>query len=81
MSDRGFIARHAGTILAGQLAIMGFGVTDTIVSGRYYQWKNGVLSQRRSAEMSYEQDLARALWKDSETLTHLSATEAPVRLK
>lgn len=29
------IARHAGTVLAGQLAIMAFGVTDTIVAGRY----------------------------------------------
>lgn len=35
MSDRAFIARHAATILAGQLAIMGFGVTDTLVAGRY----------------------------------------------
>ncbi|MDO4593702.1 MAG: MATE family efflux transporter, partial [Comamonadaceae bacterium] len=29
------IARHAGTVLAGQLAVMAFGVTDTIVAGRY----------------------------------------------
>lgn len=29
------IARHALTVLAGQLAIMAFGVTDTIVAGRH----------------------------------------------
>jgi MATE family multidrug resistance protein len=29
------IARHAGTVLAGQLAVMAFGVTDTVVAGRY----------------------------------------------
>ncbi|MGJ7511419.1 MATE family efflux transporter [Variovorax sp. GT1P44] len=29
------IARHAATVLVGQLAVMAFGVTDTIVAGRY----------------------------------------------
>ncbi|MCZ8096110.1 MAG: MATE family efflux transporter, partial [Acidovorax sp.] len=28
------IARHAATVLAGQLAVMAFGVTDTLVAGR-----------------------------------------------
>ena len=36
-SERGMIARHAGTVLAGQFAVMAFGVTDTIVAGRYAQ--------------------------------------------
>lgn len=35
MRELATIARHAGTVLAGQLAIMAFGVTDTIVAGRY----------------------------------------------
>ncbi len=35
MSELSTIARHALTVLAGQLAIMAFGVTDTIVAGRY----------------------------------------------
>src|SRR5574344_2838551 len=35
MSELAIIARHAGTVLAGQLAVMAFGVTDTIVAGRY----------------------------------------------
>ena len=35
MSELRVIARHAGTVLAGQLAVMAFGVTDTLVAGRY----------------------------------------------
>lgn len=35
MHELATIARHAGTVLAGQLAIMAFGVTDTIVAGRF----------------------------------------------
>ncbi|QHI96948.1 MATE family efflux transporter [Xylophilus rhododendri] len=31
----GAIARHALTVLAGQMAVMAFGLTDTIVAGRY----------------------------------------------
>lgn len=29
------IGRHAGTVLLGQLAIMAFGVADTVIAGRY----------------------------------------------
>ena len=35
MSELRTIGRHAGTVLVGQLATMAFGVTDTIVAGRY----------------------------------------------
>lgn len=38
------IARHAGTVLAGQFAVMAFGVTDTIVAGRYAQGALAALS-------------------------------------
>jgi multidrug resistance protein, MATE family len=43
-SERGLIARHAGTVLAGQLAVMAFGVTDTIVAGRYAEGALAALS-------------------------------------
>ncbi len=43
-SERGIIARHAGTVLAGQLATMAFGVTDTIVAGRFSQASLAALS-------------------------------------
>lgn len=35
MSELRTIARHAGTVLVGQLATMAFGVTDTVIAGRY----------------------------------------------
>ena len=35
MTERVHILRHAGTILVGQLAVMAFGITDTIVAARY----------------------------------------------
>jgi MATE family multidrug resistance protein len=44
LSERGIIARHAGTVLAGQLATMAFGITDTIVAGRYSQQALAALS-------------------------------------
>ncbi len=34
-SERTTIVRHAGTVLVGQLAVMAFGITDTIVAGRF----------------------------------------------
>lgn len=44
MSEARVIVRHAGTVLIGQLAVMAFGVTDTIVSGRYAQEALAALS-------------------------------------
>ena len=35
MSERRLILNHALTVLIGQLAVISFGVTDTIVAGRY----------------------------------------------
>ena len=35
MSELRLISRHAGTILVGQLAVMGFGVADTVIAGRH----------------------------------------------
>jgi len=37
VSELRTIARHASTVLVGQLAVMAFSVTDTIVAGRYSQ--------------------------------------------
>ena len=35
MSELKLISRHAGTILVGQLAVMAFGVADTVIAGRH----------------------------------------------
>ncbi|HMA09839.1 MAG TPA: MATE family efflux transporter [Ramlibacter sp.] len=44
MSELRIIARHAGTVLVGQLAVMAFGVTDTVVAGRYSEQALAALS-------------------------------------
>ncbi|MBC7438300.1 MAG: MATE family efflux transporter [Bdellovibrionales bacterium] len=44
MSDLKIISRHAGTVLVGQLAVMAFGVTDTIVAGNYSESALAALS-------------------------------------
>ncbi len=46
------IARHAGTVLVGQLATMAFGVTDTIVAGRYAEASLAALSVGSAIYMS-----------------------------
>ncbi|WP_295856374.1 MATE family efflux transporter [uncultured Xylophilus sp.] len=38
------IARHAVTVLAGQLAVMAFGVTDTVMAGRHSETSLAALS-------------------------------------
>jgi MATE family multidrug resistance protein len=35
MKELRIIGRHTGTVLVGQLAIMAFGVADTVIAGRY----------------------------------------------
>ncbi|CAM3325978.1 MATE family efflux transporter [Polaromonas hydrogenivorans] len=35
MSEIRLVSRHAATILVGQLAVMAFGVADTVIAGRY----------------------------------------------
>ena len=44
MSERGTLIRHAATVLVGQLAVMAFGVTDTIVAGRHAEASLAALS-------------------------------------
>ncbi|UCV00850.1 MATE family efflux transporter [Acidovorax radicis] len=44
MSELSTITRHATTVLAGQLAVMAFGVIDTIVAGRYGESSLAALS-------------------------------------
>jgi MATE family multidrug resistance protein len=44
MSELRTISRQAGTVLVGQLAVMAFGVTDTVIAGRYSPHALAVLS-------------------------------------
>ncbi len=52
MSELGIIARHAGTVLIGQLAVMAFGVADTLIAGRYSPQALAVLSLASSIYIS-----------------------------
>ena len=52
MSELRTIARHAGTVLAGQLATIAYGVTDTMVAGRYAQSSLAALSVGSALYMS-----------------------------
>ncbi len=52
MSELRTISRHAGTVLVGQLAVMSFGVADTIIAGRYSPHALAVLSLASSIYIS-----------------------------
>jgi MATE family multidrug resistance protein len=52
VSELKTISRHAGTVLVGQLATMAFGVTDTIVAGRYAESSLAALSVGSAIYMS-----------------------------
>ncbi len=50
-------------------------------SGKYFQSKDGVLSEARSSAVSYDAGKAAKLWSDSEELVHLQPSERPSRLR
>jgi multidrug resistance protein, MATE family len=51
-SELATIAQHAGTVMVGQLAVMAFSITDTIVAGRYAPEALAVLSVGSSIYVS-----------------------------
>ena len=52
MSELRTIARHAGTVLVGLLAVMSFGLADTVIAGRYSPQALAVLSLASSIYIS-----------------------------
>ena len=52
MSELRVIVRHAGTVLVGQLAVMAFGVADTIIAGRHSPQALATLSLASSIYIS-----------------------------
>ncbi len=52
MSELGVILRHAGTVLVGQLAVMAFGVADTMIAGRHSPQALATLSLASSIYIS-----------------------------
>ena len=51
-TDLRAIARHAGTVLVGQWAVMGFSVADTIIAGQYSAQALAVMSLATSIYIS-----------------------------
>jgi MATE family multidrug resistance protein len=52
VSELRTIAHHAGTVLVGQLAVMSFGIADTLIAGRYSPQALAVLSLASSIYIS-----------------------------
>jgi multidrug resistance protein, MATE family len=52
MSELRTIARHTGTVLIGQLAVMAFGIADALIAGRYSPHALAVLSLASSIYIS-----------------------------
>ena len=52
MSELRVIMRHAGTVLVGQLAVMAFGVADTVIAGRHSPQALATLSLASSIYIS-----------------------------
>lgn len=80
-----WLMRRMGVTI-GDLVLSGRSLADlaiskNVVSGRYYQWKDGTHNERRSAKMTYDQELAETLLRDTKKLVDLSPGEEPIRLK
>ena len=50
-------------------------------SGKYFQSQDGVLRERRSSKLSYDEPRALKLWNDSRTLVGLQGNEESVPLR
>jgi MATE family multidrug resistance protein len=44
MTEKSIIIKHALTVLVGQLAVVSFGVADTVIAGRYDPQALAILS-------------------------------------
>lgn len=51
-----------GDLVQSGRALAHLATSGDVLSGRYFQWKDGAVRERRSAEMSYDRALADALW-------------------
>ncbi len=74
------IARHAATVLAGQLATMAYGVTDTIVAGRYAEASLAALSVGSAIYMSVYVGLMSVLQALLPLWSELHGASQPARL-
>ena len=80
MAEFRTITRHAGTVLAGQLATMAYGVTDTIVAGRYAEASLAALSVGSAIYMSVYVGLMAVLQALLPIWSELHGARQPERL-
>ncbi len=80
MTEFRTISRHAGTVLAGQLATMAYGVTDTIVAGRYAEASLAALSVGSAIYMSVYVGLMGVLQALLPVWSELHGARQPERL-
>ena len=78
-----WLMKRAGLTL-GDLVRSGHALADLAASkdfesGRYYQLKDGILRERRSAVMTYDRELGERLWRDTKMLVQLKPEEEPLR--
>ncbi|WP_221393654.1 SDR family NAD(P)-dependent oxidoreductase [Dyadobacter sp. NIV53] len=50
-------------------------------SGKYFQTNDGKLTERRSSKLSYDEQRAVKLWKDTKSLIHIQPNEGSVKLR
>lgn len=50
-------------------------------SGKYFQTNDGKLTERRSSKLSYDEQRALKLWKDTKTLIHIQPNEGSLKLR
>ncbi len=74
------IAHHAGTVLVGQLATMAYGVTDTIVAGRYAEASLAALSVGSAIYMSVYVGLMSVLQALLPVFSELHGARQPTQL-
>ncbi|MBF5005803.1 MATE family efflux transporter [Diaphorobacter caeni] len=85
MSEHSIITRHAVTVLAGQLAVMAFGVTDTVVAGRHSEGALAALSIGSAVFISVYVSLMGVLqallpiWAEQRGAAHSTQLGASVR--
>jgi multidrug resistance protein, MATE family len=80
LSELKTISRHAGTVLVGQLATMAFGVTDTIVAGRYAESSLAALSVGSAIYMSVYVSLIGVLQALLPVWAELHGAQRPVEV-
>ena len=78
--ERQLLFKHASTILVGQLAVMAFSITDTLVAGRYDQRALAALSVGSAVFISVFIALMGVLQSLLPTLAEMHGAQKPLEV-